>query len=131
MRAGVAMVLGLLVAFTGCGGQSLKHVDDSGGAGSSAAGRGQGGTGPGRGGGVCDGPAHSCDYNPEGCLCRPVAQNACSQLEIACAGLPPERRDLTPASSGGACDGPDCPQAIVVPTSWTCSCNQNAWSCSQ
>ncbi|HEV8547731.1 MAG TPA: hypothetical protein VGQ57_01865, partial [Polyangiaceae bacterium] len=129
-------------------------VDESGGLGSgrggggNAAGGGQGGTlsvtggAAGMGGGAgsageegcpdtapsgaCLGPAHPCHYDYNGCSCLETETGCQARPEVTCPLL---RAEPPPSGSGGACDGPDCPQAILVPAGSTCTCEQNEWSC--
>jgi hypothetical protein len=79
---------------------------------------------------ACTGPSHPCDYSgTTGCLCQPTGQYLCEPLapETSCLGsrlLPPAGN----AGASGACTGPDCPQAIVVISYYTCTCD-GQWSC--
>jgi len=81
-------------------------------------------------GAACTGPNHPCDYSGStGCLCQPTGQYSCEPLtpDTSCFStrlLPPAGG----AGAGGECTGPDCPQAIVVISYYTCTCDAQ-WSC--
>lgn len=79
---------------------------------------------------ACTGPDHPCDYSGStGCLCQPTGQYSCEPLTPATSCF--STRLLPPAGGAGAngeCTGPDCPQAIVVISYYTCTCD-GQWSC--
>jgi hypothetical protein len=82
-------------------------------------------------GAACTGPAHPCDYSGStACLCQPTGQYSCAPLtnEVSCFSV--NARTLPAAGgAGNECTGPDCPQAIVVISYFTCTCDAGQWSC--
>ncbi|HWP04387.1 MAG TPA: BPTI/Kunitz domain-containing protein [Polyangiaceae bacterium] len=80
---------------------------------------------------ACTGFSHPCDYSGStGCLCQPTGQYSCAPTTSETSCFSTSARAQSPAGdAGAACTGPDCPQAIIVISYFTCSCDAGQWSC--